>query len=118
MKAIADYCESLKELSFRKCNGVTDEGLSCIARKHGQLRKLDITCCQEITDASIESITTSCAYLTSFRMENCSMVSKEAFVLIGKRCQSLEDIDFTETEINDEGFACNIVYLCAMHLKL
>ncbi|KAI3461696.1 hypothetical protein Pfo_018359 [Paulownia fortunei] len=103
MKAIADCCESLKELSLCKCNGVTDEGLSYVARKHGQLRKLDITCCQEITDASIESITTSCAYLTSFRMENCIMVPKEAFVLIGTRCQSLEDIDITENEVNDEG---------------
>ncbi|XP_047954986.1 F-box/LRR-repeat protein 3-like [Salvia hispanica] len=103
MKGIADCCASLEELSFFKCNGVGDEALSCIARKHRLLRKLDITCCQEITEASIDTITNSCPHLTSLKMENCSMVSKEAFVLIGTRCQSLEDADFTETEINDEG---------------
>ncbi|KAL0389017.1 UNVERIFIED_CONTAM: F-box/LRR-repeat protein 3 [Sesamum calycinum] len=103
LKAIADCCESLKELSLCKCNGVTDEGLSYIARKHRQLRKLDMTCCPEITDAAIASITASCNYITSFRMEACVMVQNEGFVLIGQHCPSLEDIDITENVIDDEG---------------
>ncbi|KAK4407735.1 F-box/LRR-repeat protein 3 [Sesamum angolense] len=103
LKAIADCCESLKELSLCKCKGVTDEGLSYIARKHRQLRKLDMTCCPEITDAAIASITTSCNYITSFRMEACVMVQNEGFVLIGQHCPSLEDIDITENVIDDEG---------------
>ncbi|KAL2488572.1 F-box/LRR-repeat protein 3 [Forsythia ovata] len=103
MKAIGDWCVSLKELSLCKCSGVTDEGISYIAQRLVLLQKLDITCCQKITYASIDSITKSCTTLTSLRMEACSMVPEEAIVLIGQRCQSLEEMDITDNNINDAG---------------
>ncbi|THG22467.1 hypothetical protein TEA_002235 [Camellia sinensis var. sinensis] len=103
MKAMANWCASLKELRLCKCSGVTDEGLSSIVQKHRELHKLDITCCRKITRVSIDSITNSCSSLTSLRMESCTMVSKDAFVLIGQRCQLLEELDVTDNEIDDEG---------------
>ncbi|GMP51397.1 hypothetical protein CsSME_00017642 [Camellia sinensis var. sinensis] len=36
-------------------------------------------------------------------MESCSLVPKEAFVLIGQRCHFLEELDLTDSEIDDEG---------------
>ncbi|KAL1543626.1 F-box/LRR-repeat protein 3-like [Salvia divinorum] len=77
LKAIGNWCVSLSEISLSKCLGVTDEGLSSLVTKHKDLRKLDITCCRKITT--------------------------EAFVLIGQRCQFLEELDVTDNEINDEG---------------
>ncbi|XP_057955895.1 F-box/LRR-repeat protein 3-like isoform X2 [Malania oleifera] len=102
MMTIGNWCASLKELSVSKCLGVTDEGLSPVVRKHKELRKLDITCCRKITHVSIDSLTSLCSFLTSLRMESCSLVSKEAFVLIG-RCEFLEELDVTDNEIDDEG---------------
>ncbi|MED6108396.1 F-box/LRR-repeat protein 3 [Stylosanthes scabra] len=83
--------------------GVTDEALSFLVSKHKDLRKLDITCCRKITDVSIASIANSCTNLTSLRMESCTLVSQEAFVLIGEKCHSLEELDLTDNEIDDEG---------------
>ncbi|OAY41574.1 F-box/LRR-repeat protein 3 [Manihot esculenta] len=103
LKAVANCVVSLRELSLSKCLGVTDEGLSYLVTKHRELRKLDITCCRKITDVSIAYITSSCANLTSLRMESCSLVPREAFVLIGQRCQFLEELDLTDNEIDDEG---------------
>ncbi|XP_058110460.1 F-box/LRR-repeat protein 3 [Magnolia sinica] len=103
LKAIGDGCMSLKELSLSKCSGVTDEGLSFLVMKHKELTKLDITCCRKITHVSIASITASCTRLTSLRMESCSLVSKEAFVLIGQRCRLLEELDLTDSEVDNEG---------------
>ncbi|KAJ4980185.1 hypothetical protein NE237_010965 [Protea cynaroides] len=103
LKAIGDYCVSLRELSLSKCSGVIDEGLSSIVIKHKELRKLDITCCRKITDVSIASIKTSCTSLTSLRMESCSLISQEAFVLIGQHCPFLEELDVTDNSIDDEG---------------
>ncbi|KAJ8533789.1 hypothetical protein K7X08_007113 [Anisodus acutangulus] len=103
LKAIGNWCVSLKELSLRKCLGVTDEGLCSLVTKHKDLRKLDITCCRKITHVSISHITNSCASLTSLRMESCTLVPREAFVLIGQRCQYLEELDLTDNEIDDEG---------------
>lgn len=103
MRAIGNWNSSLIELSLCKCTGVTDECLSFLVQSHKELRKLDITCCRKITCASIDSITSSCTSLTSLKMESCSMVSKDAFVLIGQRCQLLEELDVTDNEIDDEG---------------
>ncbi|XAR55773.1 hypothetical protein NMG60_11035973 [Bertholletia excelsa] len=103
LKAIGNWCVSLKEISLSKCSGVTDEGLSSLVTKHKDLRKLDITCCRNITHVSVAHITNSCTSLASLRMESCTQVPKEAFVLIGQRCCLLEELDLTDNEIDDEG---------------
>ncbi|KAK1283849.1 hypothetical protein QJS10_CPB21g01471 [Acorus calamus] len=103
LMAIGTCGISLKELSLSKCSGVRDEGLCFLVEKHKDLVKLDITCCRSITYLSIASITTSCTLLTSLRMESCSLVSKEAFVLIGQRCRFLEELDVTDNELDNEG---------------
>ncbi|XVE62090.1 hypothetical protein DITRI_Ditri06bG0091700 [Diplodiscus trichospermus] len=103
LKAIGNWCVSLTELSLSKCSGVTDEGLSSVLTKHTGLRKLDITCCRKLTDVSIAQITNSCKSLTSLMMESCILVSREAFILIGQQCHLLEDLDFTDNEIDDRG---------------
>lgn len=108
IKAIGNWLASLKELSLSKCLGVTDECLSFLVQTHKELRKLDITCCRKITYASIDSITNSCTSLTSLRMESCSLVSKDAFVLIGQRCRFLEELDVTDNEIDNEGFSMGL----------
>ncbi|XP_022157296.1 F-box/LRR-repeat protein 3 isoform X2 [Momordica charantia] len=103
LKAIGNWCVSLRELSLSKCVGVTDDGLSSIANKHKDLKKLDITCCRRITDVSISHLTNSCTGLTSLKMESCSLVSREGFILIGRRCHLLEELDLTDNEIDNEG---------------
>ncbi|XP_027090907.1 F-box/LRR-repeat protein 3 isoform X2 [Coffea arabica] len=103
MKAIADCCVSLKEISLCKCIGVTDEGLSSIMEKHNGLKNLDITCCRKITHASLDIITSSCNSLISLKMESCSLIPEDAFELIGQRCSLLEELDITDNEVDDEG---------------
>ncbi|KAI3944534.1 hypothetical protein MKW92_049863 [Papaver armeniacum] len=103
LKAIGDWCISLRDISLSKCVGVMDDGLSLLVARHKELKKLDISCCREITRLSMDSITNSCTSLTSLRMESCSFVSREAFISIGKKCHFLEELDFTDTEVDDEG---------------
>ncbi|KAL8093120.1 hypothetical protein AgCh_035129 [Apium graveolens] len=103
LRAIGNWCASLREVSLSKCMGVTDEGLSSLVTKHKDLRKLDITCCRKITHKSIAQITNSCTSLTSFRMESCTLVPRESYVLIGQRCHFLEELDLTDNEVDDEG---------------
>jgi len=105
IRAIGNWPNSLKELSFSKCSGVADDSLSFLVQGHKELRKLDITCCRMIMYDSVDSITSSCRSLTSLRMESCSLVPKEAFVLFGQRCQLMEELDVTDTKIDDEGFS-------------
>ncbi|KAK9159216.1 hypothetical protein Scep_005790 [Stephania cephalantha] len=103
LEAIGNRCILLRELSLSKCSGVTDEGLSFLVKKQKELRKLDITCCRKITQISVDNVTKSCTSLTSLKMESCYLISKEAFTLIGERCHHLEEIDLTDTEVDDAG---------------
>lgn len=103
LKMIGNWCGSLRELSLIKCSGVTDEGISAIAKRHTELRKLGITCCRKITSFAIDCVTRSCTSLTCLKMEACSLVSKEAFSLIGHRCPFLEELDVTDDDLDDQG---------------
>ncbi|CAO2823977.1 unnamed protein product [Amaranthus hypochondriacus] len=103
LQAIGNYCASLRELSLSKCSGVTDEGMSSLVKKQKELRKLDITCCRKLTCVSIAHIAYSCTSLISLKMESCTLVPREAFVLIGRKCHLLEELDLTDNEIDDEG---------------
>lgn len=103
LKAIGNWCVSLSELSLSKCLGVTDEGIFSLVTKHKDLKKLDITCCRKITHASVAHITSFCTSLVSLKMESCSLIPAEAFVLIGQQCHFLEELDVTDNEIDDEG---------------
>ncbi|CAO2839239.1 unnamed protein product [Amaranthus hypochondriacus] len=103
LQAIGNHCASLRELSVSKCSGVTDEGMSSLVKKQKELRKLDITCCRQLTCVSIAHIAYSCTSLTSLKMESCTLVPREAFVLLGRKCHLLEELDFTDSEMDDEG---------------
>jgi F-box/leucine-rich repeat protein 2/20 len=36
-------------------------------------------------------------------MESCSHVSSEGLRMIGKRCSQLEELDITDSDLDDEG---------------
>ncbi|KAJ3684117.1 hypothetical protein LUZ61_013281 [Rhynchospora tenuis] len=103
LKSLANSCISLKELSLSKCSGVTDEGISVIVAKHKDLVKLDVTCCRYITDLSLAAITSSSASLVSLSMESCTKVTCEGFRLIGRHSPKLEELNLTDTDLDDEG---------------
>ncbi|WVZ54892.1 hypothetical protein U9M48_005632 [Paspalum notatum var. saurae] len=103
LKTIGTSCVSIRELSLSKCSGVTDMELSFSVSRLKNLLTLDITCCRNITDVSLAAITSSCASLISLRMEACSRVSSGALQLIGKHCSQLEELDLTDSDLDDEG---------------
>ncbi|CAM0152185.1 unnamed protein product [Urochloa decumbens] len=103
LKAVGSSCVSIRELSLSKCSGVTDTELSFAVLKLKDLQKLDITCCRNITDVSVAAITGSCTSLISLRMESCNHVSSGALQLIGKHCSRLEELDLTDSDLDDEG---------------
>ena len=97
LKSIISYHQTYAQLQTRKF-GTSWDWL-----------KPYITCCHTITHASISSLTNSCLRLTSLRMESCSLVSREGFLFIG-RCQLLEELDVTDTEIDDQGCISNLTF--------
>uniref|UniRef100_A0ACD5YHR8 Uncharacterized protein n=1 Tax=Avena sativa TaxID=4498 RepID=A0ACD5YHR8_AVESA len=103
VKYIGISCVALRELSLSKCSGVTDTDLSCAVSRLKNLLKLDITCNRNITDVSLAAIASSCPSLISLKMESCSHVSSEGLRMIGKCCRHLEELDITDSDLDDEG---------------
>ncbi|RZC86356.1 hypothetical protein C5167_030438 [Papaver somniferum] len=66
----------------------------------------------------MDSITNSCTSLTSLRMESCSLVPREAFISIGKKCHFLEELDFTDIEVDDEGICLYITDEGLIHVRM
>ncbi|KAL8144107.1 hypothetical protein V2J09_017139, partial [Rumex salicifolius] len=95
--------EAIRDKPEQVCTGVTDEGICSLVNKHTELRKLDLTYCQDITSISINCVTDSCRSLTSLKMESCDIVMSDTFCFIGHRCYFLEELDVTFTDVNDAG---------------
>lgn len=103
LSLIGSGCKELKELSFSKCQGVTDVGIVDLVTACTGLQKLDLTCCREITDVALEAIAINCRSLLSLKMENCLLVTAEGLISIGKCCLLLEELDLTDCNLNDNG---------------
>uniref|UniRef100_M1BTW3 Ein3-binding f-box protein 3 n=1 Tax=Solanum tuberosum TaxID=4113 RepID=M1BTW3_SOLTU len=65
LKAIAQGCPTLKELSLSNVSFVGDEGLSEIAHGCHLLEKLDLFQCPRITNKSLLGIAKNCLNLNS-----------------------------------------------------
>jgi F-box/leucine-rich repeat protein 2/20 len=49
------------------------------------------------------AIASSCKGLRTLKMEACNLVSEEGLELIGNGCPNLEELDFTDCSVNDNG---------------
>ena len=103
LKSIGTSCVSLRELlSLSMSSGVTDTKLSFAVSRLKNLLKMNITC-RNITDVSLAAIISSCTSLISLRMvESCSHVSIGALRLVGKHCSHLEELDLTDSDLDDK----------------
>ncbi|XP_066338627.1 F-box/LRR-repeat protein 3-like, partial [Miscanthus floridulus] len=102
LKSNGTSCVSLRELlSLSKSSGVTDTELSFAVSRLKNLLKMNITC-RNITDVSLAAIISSCTSLISLRMESCSHVSIGALRLVGKHCSHLEELDLTDSDLDDK----------------
>jgi F-box and leucine-rich repeat protein 2/20 len=68
LTSIGRSCGSFRELSLRKCSGVTDAELSFGVSRLKNLLKLYIACCHNITDTLLAFITSS---YTSLEKKTC-----------------------------------------------
>ncbi|KAH7426609.1 hypothetical protein KP509_10G008500 [Ceratopteris richardii] len=98
---IGKCCTKLEELSLSKCKGVQDSGLSGAVMGCPNLKNLDLTCCYEITDLSLSSIASCCKDLVTLKMESCNNFSEHGLEELCKSCFLLEELDVTDSNLND-----------------
>ncbi|KAJ4719119.1 F-box/LRR-repeat 3-like protein [Melia azedarach] len=85
----------LQSIKLNDCS-VSCSGIKAIGHWHASLKELSLSKCSGVTDEELSFVVQSHKQLRN-------LVSKEAFVLIGQRCQYLEELDITDNEVDDEG---------------
>ncbi|KAK6945109.1 Leucine-rich repeat [Dillenia turbinata] len=106
MSAIARGCPSLRDLSLWNLSSVTDESLVQIARGCSMLEKLDLSHCPLISSKGLIAIAKSCPNLTYLSIEACPMVENESLQAIGKGCPKLQSISIKDCPlVGDNGIA-------------
>ncbi|KAL2479652.1 EIN3-binding F-box protein 1 [Abeliophyllum distichum] len=106
LSAIARGCPSLRFLSLWNVPSIGDEGVFEIARECHSLEKLDLCQCPSISNKSIVAIAESCPNLTALTIESCPNVGNESLQALGKYCPKLQSITIKDCPlIGDQGVA-------------
>ncbi|KAL8037511.1 hypothetical protein ABFX02_11G044400 [Erythranthe guttata] len=106
LSVIARGCPSLRALSLWNVPSVGDEGLFEIARECHSLEKLDLCQCPLITNKGLSAIAENCPNLTSLTIESCISIGNEGIQSVGKFCPKLNSIAIKDCPfIGDKGIA-------------
>lgn len=106
LSVIARGCPSLKVLSLWNVPSISDEGLFEIARECHSLEKLDLCQCPSISNKGLAAIAESCPSLTTIAIESCSNIGNEGLQAIAKFCPNLQSIAIKDCAcVGDQGIS-------------
>ena len=80
---------------------VTDERFKRFIGQFPRLTSINLSCCDEITDASIIEIAKGCSQLTSINLYNCRKITDASVIEIAKGCSQLTSINLNDCNITD-----------------
>ena len=89
VKAVAEGCPGLRELSLRQCYQVTDHGIEALARGCRGLRTLQLEHCSTISDYAIVTVARQCRQLEYLGLEHCSHITDASAIALGTHCPNL-----------------------------
>ncbi|XP_062229185.1 EIN3-binding F-box protein 1-like [Phragmites australis] len=104
LSALARGCPALRSLSLWDVPQVTDAGLAEVAAECHSLERLDITGCPLITDKGLIAVAQGCPDLKSLTIEGCSGVANEGLKAIGRCCSKLQAVNIKNcAHVDDQG---------------
>uniref|UniRef100_A0A2P2JKB4 EIN3-binding F-box protein 1-like n=1 Tax=Rhizophora mucronata TaxID=61149 RepID=A0A2P2JKB4_RHIMU len=104
LSAIARGCPSLKVLLLWNVPLLGDEGLIEVAKECTFLEKLDLCHCPSISNKGLIAIAENCPNLTALSIESCSKISNEGLQAIGKFCTKLRTVSIKDCPlVGDHG---------------
>lgn len=106
LSAIARGCPTLRSLSVWNISSVGDKGLIEIAKGCPLLEKLDLSHCPSITNRGLIAIAENCPNLSALSIESCSRIGNDSLQAIANQCTKLEMISIKDCRlIGDQGIA-------------
>ncbi|MBA0577613.1 hypothetical protein Golob_027906 [Gossypium lobatum] len=106
LSSIARGCPSLKSLSLWNVPHVGDVGLYEIAKECHLLEKLDLCQCPAVSSKGLIAIAENCLNLTALSIESCPKIGNESLQAVGKLCPKLQSISIKDCPlVGDHGVA-------------
>lgn len=102
---LLNYCKTIKRLSLRQCYSLTDASLKEIAGQ-ADLRVLDLSGVYGLTDAGMTPIARGCAKLLDLRLCGCAGLSNAPFHAMKQSMRGLRRVNLEGCDgIDDDGIA-------------
>ncbi|KAL6888304.1 hypothetical protein ACP4OV_009330 [Aristida adscensionis] len=106
LSAVARGSPNLCSLALWDVPLVTDAGLAEIAAGCPSLERLDISRCPLITDKGLIAVAQGCPNLVSLTIEACSGVDNEGLRAIGRCCMKLQAVNIKNcAHVGDQGIS-------------
>ncbi|OWM71753.1 EIN3-binding F-box protein 1-like [Punica granatum] len=109
LSCIARACPSLKALSLWSISSISDEGLFEVARECRSLEKLDLCRCPCLSSKGLIAIAKHCPNLTALSIESCSMIGNEGLEAIGRFCPRLQSVSIKDCPLVGDRGAVSLV---------
>ncbi|GMF33310.1 unnamed protein product [Phytophthora fragariaefolia] len=94
--AVARHCQAqLDTIYLAQCEKVTELGLRLLAH-NCRLVLVDLSDCQQLNDAALQTLAAGCWMIETFIMKRCRGVSDAGIVKIAQCCKDLRHLDVSE----------------------
>ncbi|CAL4889347.1 unnamed protein product [Urochloa decumbens] len=119
LSAVARGSPNLSSLALWDVPLITDAGLAEVAAGCPSLERLDISRCPLITDKGLVAVAQGCPNLVSLTIETCSGVANEGLRAIGSCCQKLQAVNIKNcVHVGDQGISSLVCSATASLAKI
>ncbi|CAN6230761.1 unnamed protein product [Urochloa humidicola] len=119
LSAVARGSPNLSSLALWDVPLITDTGLAEVAAGCPSLERLDISRCPLITDKGLVAVAQGCPNLVSLTIEACSGVANEGLRAIGRCCTKLQAVNIKNcVHVGDQGISSLVCSATASLAKI
>ncbi|XP_049639803.1 protein AMN1 homolog [Suncus etruscus] len=114
-------CRKLRTLNLssfeKKKNTITSEGIKAVASSCSYLQEVSLKRCSNVTDEGVLAFARHCRLLRIIKLSGCWGLTNAALQALGENCPLLQCIDFSFTQVSDDGVMALVSGPCAQKLE-
>ncbi|XP_044290150.1 protein AMN1 homolog isoform X1 [Varanus komodoensis] len=114
-------CKQLKKINLnvwkRTRATITSVGVAALAVSCPYLREVYFKRCSNLTDSGVLALALNCPLLQIVNIGGCFSITDTSLQALGQNCQSLHSVDFSSTQVTDDGVIALVSGMCSKNLK-
>ena len=101
-------CKTITKLSMQRCQQITDASL-CSITDYLWIETLNISNCSKITDVGIETLSLVCSGIQSLITKKCNKLTNKTLFSMIRNCKDLRLLDVSECPLVDKEAIANMI---------